>query len=79
MQIFLVCVIFVAMATGRRNLQSILFLNDETQGFLFMNDDKGCLFHSTNFLKTDLKTPKISKLSNFSSVVQYLLTWPLGV
>ena len=43
MQFYFGCVIFVAMATRRRNLQSILFLNHETQGFLFMNDDKGCL------------------------------------
>ena len=41
------CVIFVAKATRSRNLQSILFLNHETQGFLFMNDDKGCLYRST--------------------------------
>ena len=39
--------IFVAMATRRRNLQSILFLNHEIKGFLFMNDDKGSLYHST--------------------------------
>ena len=47
MKFFFGCVIFVAMATRRRNLQSILFLNHETQGFPFMNDDKGCLYHST--------------------------------
>ena len=39
--------IFVAMATRHMNLQSILFLSHETKGFLFMNDDKGCLYHST--------------------------------
>ena len=47
MQFFFSCVIFVAMATRRMNLQSILFLNHEIQEFLFMNDDKGCLYHST--------------------------------
>ena len=45
--------IFVAMATRRRNLQTILFLNHEAHGFLFMND------------KIDLKTPKIVELCIF--------------
>ena len=44
---FFGCVIFVAIATRRMNLQSIVFLNHDTQGFLFMNDDKGCLYQST--------------------------------
>ena len=30
-------------------------------------------------LKLDLKTPKMAKLCNFSTVMWYLLPWQLGI
>ena len=41
------CVLFVAMATRHMILYSILFLNHEIQGLLFMYDDKRYLYQST--------------------------------
>ena len=68
------------MATRHMLLQSVLFLNHENQGLLFMYDDKRYLYQSTKVeKKTDLKTPKIAQLCIFSSVVCYLLPWQLGI
>ena len=44
-------VIFVAMATRRLNLQSVLFLNHEIQELLFMYDDERYLYQSTKVVK----------------------------
>ena len=45
--IFFRCVLFVAMATRHMILYSILFLNHEIQGLLFMYDDKRYPYQST--------------------------------
>ena len=47
MLLFFSCVIFVAMATRRMNLQSVLFLNHEIQELLFKYDDERYLYQST--------------------------------
>ena len=47
MQFFFRCVLFVAMTTRHMILQSILFLNYNIQGSLFMYDDKRYLYQST--------------------------------
>ena len=44
-------VIFVAMATRRLNLQSVLFLNHEKQELLFKYDDERYLYQSTKVVK----------------------------
>ena len=44
-------VIFVAMATRRLNLQSVLFLNHEKQKLLFKYDDEIYLYQSTKVVK----------------------------
>ena len=43
--------LFVAMATRRLNLQSVLFLNHEIQELLFKNDDERYLYQSTKVVK----------------------------
>ena len=43
---FFRCVLFIAMATRHMILQSILFLNHEIQGLLFMYDDNRYLCQS---------------------------------
>ena len=53
---FFCYVIFVAIATRRLNLQSVLFLNHEIQELLFMYDDERYLYQSTKVVKIDLKT-----------------------
>ena len=45
-------VIFVAMATRRLNLQSVLFLNHEIQELLFKYDDERYLYQSTKIVKS---------------------------
>ena len=42
---------FVAMATRRLNLQSVLFLNHGIQELLFKNDDERYLYQSTKVVK----------------------------
>ena len=44
-------VIFVAMATRRLNLQSVLFLNHKIQELLFKYDDERYLYQSTKVVK----------------------------
>ena len=44
-------VIFVAMATRRLNLQSVLFLKHEIQELLFKYDDERYLYQSTKVVK----------------------------
>ena len=47
MHYFSSSVLFVAMTTRHMNLQSILYLNHEMQGLLFMYDDKRYFHRST--------------------------------
>ena len=49
--IFFGYVIFVAMATRRLNLQSVLFLNHEIQELLFKYGDERYLYQSTKVVK----------------------------
>ena len=80
MHFFFGCVISVAMATRRMNLQNVLFLNHEKQELLFKYDDERYIYISLQkLLKIDIKTSKIAKLCNFSSGMCYLLPLQLGI
>ena len=69
MDFFFSIVLFVAMQTRHMNLQSILFLNHEIQGLLFMYDHKRYLYQSTKVVIFGFQTAVNAIFEFWSSVV----------